>query len=579
MYAKNITRENILEEFQKLQKQNAILTKENKQLLFEKTKHMNVDKKFTEDEEKYRIHFESSKDAVMILTPSTCIFTAGNRSAIEMFNAEDEKKLISKKLWELSPKYQSDGQLSSVKIKKMIEKAMKTGSHFFEWTHKRINNKEFPATILFTKLTSEHKPLLEVTVKDITKRKKAEEELKKQLEGMVKERTIKLKHEMIEQIQAEEKLKSSTLLLHDSETRYRTIFETANVAIWEEDFTELKAAIDAVKAQGVADFRSYLKKHPEFVEQAMKLIKILNVNDEALIMYGAHSKEELLASLDRTFVPESLHTFEEELIAIAEGKRTFEAEEITQNLQGERVDVLLKLSIPASSESFGHILISMMDITERKKAQEELINHQKHIKLINRILRHDIANNFAVIQSALNIYKQSHENQMLEEANKQIQKGSLLIRRMKQLEEFLTLDKTLKVRDLNSIINRIALSYPALEINIIGKAKVLANDAIDSVFDNLFNNALIHAEADVIDVSINKLKNSCTIRVADNGKGIPDKIKNKVFDESFKYGEKGHTGLGLYIVKKTIESFNGSIRLENNEPKGAIFIITLHLVQ
>ena len=329
----------------------------------------------------------------------------------------------------------------------------------------------------------------------------------------------------------------------------------------------------------MADFRSYLEKNPEFVEQAVKLIKILNVNNETLKMYGAQSKEELLASHECIFVSESLHTFKEELIAIAEGERTFEAEDITQNLQGERVDVLLKLSIPASNESFGHILISMMDITERKKAQEELINHQKHIKLVNRILRHDIANNFAVIQSALNIYKQNHENQMLEEAEKQIQKGSLLIRRMKQFEEFLTSDKTLKVRDLNSILNRIALSYPTLKINITGKAKVLANDAIDSVFDNLFNNTLIHAEADVIDISIKKYNNSCDIRVADNGKGIPDKIKDKVFYESFKYGEKGHTGLGLYIVKKTIESFNGSIRLENNEPKGTVFIITLQLVQ
>ncbi len=415
--------------------------------------------------------------------------------------------------------------------------------------------------------------------KNITQRERAEEELKKILEEMIKERTNKLKQEMIEQIKAEEKLKSSTVFLHDSETSYRTIFETANVSIWEEDFTELKAAIDEVKAQGVVDFRSYLEKHPDFVEQAVKLIKILNVNDETLKMYGADSKEELLDSLDRTFVSESMHTFKEELIAIAEDKRTFEAEEITQNLQGERVDVLLKLSIPASNESFGHILISMMDITERKKAQEELIKHQKHIKLINRILRHDIANNFAVIQSALNIYKQNHEDQMLEEADKQIQKGSLLIRRMKQLEEFLTSDKALKVRDLNSIINRIALSFPALKINIIGKAKVLANDTIDSVFDNLFNNALIHAEADTIDISINKNKNYCIIRVADNGKGIPDKIKNMVFEESYKYGETGHTGLGLYIVKKTIESFNGSIRVENNEPKGIVFIITLQLVQ
>lgn len=153
MYAKDITREKILEEFQKLQKQNAILTKENEQLLFEKTKRMKVEKKFTDGEKKYRIHFKSSKDAMMILTASTCMFTAGNRSAVEMFNLKDEKELISKKPWELSPKYQSDGQLSSVKARKMIEKAMKTGSLFLNGHIKELIMKNF---LLFYYLISLH---------------------------------------------------------------------------------------------------------------------------------------------------------------------------------------------------------------------------------------------------------------------------------------------------------------------------------------------------------------------------------------------------------------------------------------
>src|SRR5262245_25617853 len=50
--------------------------------------------------------------------------------------------------------------------------------------------------------------------------------------------------------------------LRDSERRYRSIFQGAGVSIWEEDFSQVKAAIDDLKAGGVHDFRQYLASHP-----------------------------------------------------------------------------------------------------------------------------------------------------------------------------------------------------------------------------------------------------------------------------------------------------------------------------
>ncbi len=73
------------------------------------------------------------------------------------------------------------------------------------------------------------------------------------------------------------------------------------------------------------------------------------------------------------------------------------------------------------------------------------------------------------------------------------------------------------------------------------------------------------------------LKNNkyCQIIVADQGSGIPDSIKEKIFDEGFHYGSSGNTGMGLFIARKTIESFGGTLTIEDNEPQGAKFIITL----
>ncbi|MBW1939018.1 MAG: PAS domain S-box protein [Deltaproteobacteria bacterium] len=126
-------------------------------------------------EGKYKILFESSRDAIMMLAPPTWKFTAGNPSTIAMFGAKEEQEFLSKGPWQVSPEYQPDGQLSSLKAHKMIEKAMRTGSNFFYWTHKRISGEEFPATVLLTKVEIEGEELLQATVRDITNRKRAEE--------------------------------------------------------------------------------------------------------------------------------------------------------------------------------------------------------------------------------------------------------------------------------------------------------------------------------------------------------------------------------------------------------------------
>ncbi|MCK4336830.1 MAG: PAS domain S-box protein, partial [Candidatus Aminicenantes bacterium] len=169
-----------------------------------------IEAKLQESEKKYRTLFESSSDAIMMLAPPNWLFTAGNPATIRMFKAKDEKEFASKDPWELSPEYQPDRQLSSEKAKKMIEKAMKTGSHFFEWTHKRLDGKDFPATVLLTRIELEGKNSLQATVRDITERKHAEEELRKHrdhLEELVEKRTSDLKKQVTERIKAEEQLK------------------------------------------------------------------------------------------------------------------------------------------------------------------------------------------------------------------------------------------------------------------------------------------------------------------------------------------------------------------------------------
>jgi PAS domain S-box-containing protein len=173
---------------------------------------------------------------------------------------------------------------------------------------------------------------------------------------------LETNNDITERRRAEERLR-------ESERRYRNIFQTAGVSIWEEDFSQVKVAIDELKAQGVRDFRQYLAAHPEFVQYAISLVKIIDVNDATVRLFGARSKDELLVSLHAIFTPETQDIFAEELVTIAEWRTSFESETTVQILKGDKLTVLFTMTFPPQPAKLGSVLVSMMDITERKRAE------------------------------------------------------------------------------------------------------------------------------------------------------------------------------------------------------------------
>jgi PAS domain S-box-containing protein len=179
-----------------------------------------------------------------------------------------------------------------------------------------------------------------------------------------------------DRIQAEEALR-------EQEQRYRRIFETTGVSIWEEDFTEVKAAIDRLKAQGVQDFRQYFAEHPEFVRQAVGMVRVVNVNQATVRMFGAQDKQKILNSLAQIFVPETLEVFVGELLAIAQEQTFFEAETILKTLQGELLNVIFTITFGPPTAKFDSVLVSIMNITDRKRAENALRESEIQLQRAN----------------------------------------------------------------------------------------------------------------------------------------------------------------------------------------------------
>lgn len=136
-----------------------------------------AEKKLSESEMHYRTLFESSKDAILIIGPPNWNYLDVNSAACKLFGIKNKEEFKSLTPNDLSPEKQPDGSNSAKLAKKHIERAIKDGSVYFEWTHQRLDGTQFISTVMVSKITLHNKNLLLGTIRDITKEKELEEQL------------------------------------------------------------------------------------------------------------------------------------------------------------------------------------------------------------------------------------------------------------------------------------------------------------------------------------------------------------------------------------------------------------------
>jgi|GEM_PF-1264953 len=216
----------------------------------------------------------------------------------------------------------------------------------------------------------------------------------------------------------------------------------------------------------------------------------------------------------------------------------------------------------------------MTDVTDRRQAEQKIAELNDTLRLLNKIMRHDILNDLQIARSSLELYDEEAEPALYEKAIRRMRHAVELINRMRGLESLVASGEELRPVDLREVAEDIAADC-TVECRVAGKAVVMADDALYSVLQNLVHNAMVHGRADMVDISMRCNDATCEILVADNGVGIPDSLKDRVFGEGYSHGDAGGTGLGLYIVKQTVERYGGSVAVEDNEPRGTVFVLRL----
>jgi len=167
------------------------------------------------------------------------------------------------------------------------------------------------------------------------------------------------------------KRRRTELALEQSEMEYRALFEESPASVFVEDFSAVKRAFDELRACGVVDLGAHLEAHPEMVEACYRSVRVIDVNEAALRLSGATTKDDLLLA-QQPPRPE-LGPFRDRLLAIWRGERVFETTAEDWTLDGRTIHTALRWSVPPGQEkTLNRVLLSKMDITGLVEGENRL---------------------------------------------------------------------------------------------------------------------------------------------------------------------------------------------------------------
>jgi PAS domain S-box-containing protein len=391
-------------------------------------------------------------------------------------------------------------------------------------------------------------------------------------------------------------------LVH-SEQRYRRMFDATRIGVVQQDWRAIGQALAARGIAGPEALAHYLAHDPGFAAQARALVRIERGNPAFAAIAGRTagdvpaSLSDLLDAEEDTFVPS--------LIAYVAGEPFFEGETELLRADGQRVPVLFTITFPTAEEVEGSVLVFVVDITERRQAQDAMLAAQAELSHATRVAT------LGELTASI-----AHEvNQPLMAVVTNGEAGMRWLRRdTPDLHEVETAIARIiaEGRRAGEIVRRVRefLSKAPAPRQRLEPGALLA-DAVELVRHEFTREGVdvrtsvepdlppLHGDRVQLEqILVNLLVNACqalagqpgprqvhlhaargeggtlAIRVADTGPGIAAADLPRLFDPFYTTKPQG-MGMGLAICRTTAEAHGGHLTVESTPGQGTVFQLIL----
>lgn len=169
-------------------------------------------------------------------------------------------------------------------------------------------------------------------------------------------------------------LKQAQDAARESEERYRTLFQSAPVPMFERDVSEMMAYLMALRQSGISDLGAHFQQHPEELQRCLERLKTVDCNDAFLRLLETTDKPALIEKTPRFIVGEEFSKMAEEaIVKVIQGTALPEREITIETLRGNRKRVIAQYMLLNDDEdNLSRVVISFVDITKRVEAEEAL---------------------------------------------------------------------------------------------------------------------------------------------------------------------------------------------------------------
>lgn len=388
-----------------------------------------------------------------------------------------------------------------------------------------------------------------------------------------------------------------------SERRYRRMFDTSRIGVIEEDWSAVQAELANVAQEGTS-IADHLAANPDFYMRARRLIRIVDVNAALLSMLSVDDRTQFLNTLDDVLGAADT-TFPGALVAFARGDAFYEGETEMVSSDGKAVPVLFTITFPSSPDDGDKALVYVVDITDRKRAQDAIQQAQAELAHAARVatlgeltasIAHEVSQPLMAVvtngEAGMRWLRRDPPelNEVEFALGRAVAEGRRASDIVKRIRAFLKkapshrdeLALSALVEDAVALVQReIAKANIQLKIDLQPHLPNIRGDRVQlqQVLVNLMINAA-HAMAGQDGARMQFITAAKTevddieIIVQDTGPGIPNEHLQRLFEPFFTTKQDG-MGMGLAICKTTIEAHGGRMTVESLPRQGATFRVTL----